>query len=185
MLRKVLVLPTVAAALMLAPTLKADSSLEKASMLLQRVEANAIDARHDAARLRTFTRSPGLHSWQLHAAELTQIKERVNEIGELMGEFKAIKDQASNRQNKAFNAAVSQAAELADATEDALKIVNQDKQKVEMAHPDRKRVNVTRGFGVSVMSSGSARIAALKSSQLLNSLADAACRIVPFCRCGE
>ena len=136
MLRKVLVLPIAAAALMLSPTLKANSGFETASVLLQRVEANAIDARHDAARLKTFTRSPGLHSWQLHAAELTQIKERVNEIGELMGEFKAIKDQASDRQNKAFNAAVSQAAELAGVTEDALKIVNQDKQKVEMAHPD-------------------------------------------------
>lgn len=136
MLRNVLVLPIAAAALLLSPTLQANSGFEKASVLLQRVEANALDARHDASRLKTFTRSPGLHSWQVHAEELSQIKERVNKIGELMGEFKAIKDQASNRQNKAFNAAASQAAELANVTEEALKIVDLEKQKVEMAYPD-------------------------------------------------
>jgi hypothetical protein len=138
MLRKTIVLPVVAVALLLSPILKADShdGFEKASVLLERVETNAIDVRHDAARLKTFMRFPGQHSWQIHAAELGQIRERVNEIGELMSDFKSIRGQASDRQNKAFNAAVIKSAELADVTESAIRMVNQDKQKVEMAYPD-------------------------------------------------
>lgn len=124
-------------AFMLAVTpLFAVHKVEEASVLLQRIESNAMGARYHAAKLKTFTAQPTLHPWQIHTAELQQVKAQVNEIAELLGDFKEIKAHASMRQMKAFNALLPEAVKTSDLVEKAIQIVNNEREKLEVAHPD-------------------------------------------------
>lgn len=137
MITRISMLLTLAlAAVMFTPSLEAGSSAKDASILLQRIEANAFDVREHAARLKTYNRFPGQHSWQIHTFELQRIKERMSDIAKLVGEFKHIKDDASERQNKAYNYVVPESVKVSELTEKALRIADNQEEKLEVAHPD-------------------------------------------------
>lgn len=59
-----------------------------------------------------------------------------------------MKDAASHRQRYAFNEVVLLMAKISDATEQAIKTLNENKSKVEVAHPDYAS-NVTEIFNLS------------------------------------
>lgn len=124
------------AMVLLTPALWATHKTEEAGSVLQRIEANALDIRTHAARLQTFARQPQMVSWETHAFEFSRIRQATNDMAELLGEFKELKPYATERQNKAFNVLMPKAEKLSDNAEKAIKIVNQQKQKLEVGHPD-------------------------------------------------
>ncbi len=119
--------------------LQAEHNIEQASLLLQRVEVNALDARDHAARLKSYMRFPTLYSWQTHVFELGRVRDATNDIAEAMGEYKDLKPYATPRQNKAFNYAVLEAEKLSDVVSKAIRIANEDKTKLEVAHPEYEK----------------------------------------------
>ncbi len=130
---------------LVAPSLKADHHQDtqaQVSELMARVESNALDMRQQAARLQTYNRTPQMHSWKLHADELTRISAELDRVGELMADLKPMKDAMTFRQAAAYNKIVSLSTAAADVTGKAIKIVNTDREKLEVAHPDyAKKVN--------------------------------------------
>jgi len=108
---------------------------EQAAVYLDQIEQNALDARRHAGQLRSYTRIPSLHSWQMHTYELNLIRESANDMAEVMGEFADVKKGATKLQNKAFNIIVTHADTLEEATEEAITIANRDKDKLHVAHP--------------------------------------------------
>lgn len=136
--KKVSLFAAAVAVMLLAAPLAASHKVkvEEASVLLQRIESNAMAARHHAARLKNFTAFPGMHSWRAHSAELGFIKSGANDMADLLAEFKNLKTHASKRQNKAFNYALPEATKLSTLVEEAIRIVNDQKHKIEIAHPD-------------------------------------------------
>jgi len=130
---------TALAVLLLTPALWATHQTEEAASVLQRIEANAIDIRNHAARLQTFARQPQMVSWETHAFEISRIRHATNDMAELLGDFKDLKPYATKRQNKAFNVLVSKAEILSDNAEKAIKIVNQEKEKLVVPHPEYEK----------------------------------------------
>ena len=140
MKQRIMTFSSIALAMMLlTPALWAAHKTEEAASVLQRIEANALDIRSHAGRLQTFARQPQMVSWETHAFEISRIRHATNDMAELLGEFKDLKPHATERQNKAFNVLVPKAEKLSDNAEKAIKIVNQEKQKLEVGHPDYEK----------------------------------------------
>ena len=134
---------TVAMALAASPLL-ADNHKEstdfhksaQVSSLMERVQSNALDMREQAARLRMYNRTPQMHSWKLHADELNRIAGGLDNIAGLIGELEPLKPYMTLRQAAAFNHLVTLSAEAADVSEGAIHIVNTEREKLRVAHPD-------------------------------------------------
>ena len=142
---------TMLAMALAAPPLQADRHNEtttdfhkaaKVSNLMARVESNALDIREQAARLRSYNRTPQLYSWELHADELNRISGELDRMADLVAELKPLKPNMTFRQNAAFNQIVSLSASVSDATKQAIQTVNTEKEKLAVAHPEyEKSVN--------------------------------------------
>lgn len=145
MLRTLTTTSLLLAMALVAPSLKADhhqNTQAKVSELMARIESNALDMRQQAARLQTYNRTPQMHSWELHADELRRISAEIDRVGELMADLKPMKKDMTFRQAAAYNEMVSLSAAAADVTENTIKIVNTDREKLQVAHPDyAKKVN--------------------------------------------
>ncbi len=129
-------------AVALAPTMRAQEYANEANVLLQRIEANAVDVRENAAKLKTYARFPGEYDWQVHADQLGRIRADVNSVADLLGQFEKNKDEVMMRQDKAVNFIIPEAAELSNSVEEAIHIVNNQKQKLEVGHPEyNKQIN--------------------------------------------
>lgn len=118
------------------PAVAAHHKQDEAASLLSRIESNIQDIREQSDRLMTYNRTPDQHDWLLHASELRRISEEADVIADLMKKFNAIKSDATYRQRYSFNQVFSLMAKISDSTETAIKLVNDDKTKVELAHPD-------------------------------------------------
>ncbi len=124
-------------ALVLAgPLVAAHHKTDEAASLLARIESNIDDIHTQSDRLMTYDRAPEQYDWQLHASELNRIRSEADVIAGLVKEFNGIKADATYRQRYAFNQVVSLMAKISDSTEGAIKVLNDSKSKVEMAHPD-------------------------------------------------
>ncbi|MEZ5361677.1 MAG: hypothetical protein R2748_04860 [Bryobacterales bacterium] len=118
---------------------KEQTNFHKASevaSLIDRVESNALDIREQAARLRTYNRTPQLYSWELHADELNRVRAELDRMATLIQDLEPLKSGMTLRQDAAFNRIVSLSAEMSDATAKAIEIVNTEKEKLEVGHPD-------------------------------------------------
>lgn len=132
--RKITMLAALVGLFAFSTILSADHHMvEKASVLLQKIESNALAVRDHAGRLQSYTRFPSRHSWEIHAVELERMKAAVDDIGEFASEFKTIKGQATKQQNKAFNALLPESVKLADTVEKALNMVNEEKTRIDDA----------------------------------------------------
>ncbi len=140
----------IAALALLLPSLQAGPSSKttdfhkaaEVASLMDRVESNAIDMRAQAARLRSYTRAPQQYSWQLHAEELNRISGELDRVAGLIDELMPMKPVMTYRQAAAFNHLISLSAQVSTVTEEAIAIVNQEKAKLRVAHPDyEKKVN--------------------------------------------
>ena len=121
---------------LVVPGWTAHHKTEEAASILERVESLTYDIREQAARIRTYNRAPELHSWQLHASELGRIESETDEIADLLDDFKGIKQDASQRQNYAYNKVIGLMSDISDQTTAAIRIVNTDREKLTVAHPD-------------------------------------------------
>jgi len=126
-----------------APALRAENQagtdFHKAAEVagvMDRLESNALDVRQQAARLRSYNRTPTLYSWELHADELNRISGEMEQIAALVQELTPIKPYMTFRQAAAFNHIVSLSARLSDATEEAIAVVNDQKARLRVGHPD-------------------------------------------------
>ena len=124
---------------LVAPSLQADhheSKQGEVSALMARIESNALDMRQQAARLKTYNRTPQMYSWEIHTDELGRISAELGNIATLMKELKPMKPHMTFRQNTAFNHIVSLSTAASTVTGKAIKIVNTEREKLRVAHPD-------------------------------------------------
>lgn len=121
---------------LISPLTAKDFKVEQAASLLSRIESNMHDIREQSDRLMSYNRAPEQYDWQLHASELERIRSEAGDTAELMKEFNGIKNEATYRQRYAFNQVFSLMAKLSDSAESAIKVLNDDHAKVEIAHKD-------------------------------------------------
>ena len=147
MLTKIATTMMMTMALVAMPLSAAEKSTDyhkaaQVASMMDRIEMNALDMREQAGRLKTFNRAPQLHSWEVHAAELSRISNELDNVASLIKELKPMKPYMTFRQAAAFNHLISLSAEASDVTEDAIEMVNTEKEKLNVAHPDyEKKVN--------------------------------------------
>lgn len=124
---------------LVAPSMQADhheNPQAKVSMLMEQIEINALDIREHAARLRTYNRSPQMHSWEIHSTELSGLSAELDDVAALIKDLQPMKSKMTFRQAAAFNHMISLSAALSDVTEKAIHIVNTEREKLQVAHPD-------------------------------------------------
>jgi DNA repair exonuclease SbcCD ATPase subunit len=83
--------------------------------------------RTDADTLESYKRQPSL-SWQTHAAQLTQVKEHINAIGDRLERLQALRMNAAPWQQRAIDDIVPVAATLAAHTESAIQHLNENRK---------------------------------------------------------
>lgn len=81
----------------------------------------------DAGTLESYKRQPTL-SWQTHAAQLNQIKEHVNAIGDRLERLQAFRNNVAPWQQRAIDEIVPVAATLAAHTESAIQHLNENRK---------------------------------------------------------
>jgi hypothetical protein len=98
-----------------------DSS--EVSRFLSEVKTEAVQLRHDADELKSFTRSS--LTWQSHAAKVEEIKAHINKAGELLTKLENTKGTASPWQQQAIERITPMLKELASNTESTIDHLNQ------------------------------------------------------------
>jgi hypothetical protein len=98
----------------------------QASRLLNEIRFIAHDLRRDAARLESF-KFGGL-SWQVHADQLTLAKQHINAIGSRVEKLQAIRSTAEPWQQRAIDAIIPVAVQLASRTETAMNYLNDNRR---------------------------------------------------------
>ncbi|MFL6415046.1 MAG: hypothetical protein ACJ74Y_05185 [Bryobacteraceae bacterium] len=96
--------------------------------LLEQVRSISRDLARDAATLESYTL--GRLSWQTHAYQLNSAKEHINAIGERLQSLQAIRHTAAPWQRQAIDAMIPVARELASRTEDAIRHLNDNHQRL-------------------------------------------------------
>lgn len=135
-------------ALLFAPTVRAgDHATQQGAAILERIEATAVDVRNQAARLQSYLRNPTMHSWEIHADELNRMDAGLDSISDRLGELKAIRDDVSHSQRAAFNRVVTASTELSTHIEEAVEILNSQRAKVVVGHPDYDK-HVQEAYGL-------------------------------------
>jgi hypothetical protein len=94
------------------------------SAILGDIKAEALQLRHDAEDLKTFTHNPHL-SWESHAKKVTEIKDHVNEAGRLLAKLDNARGSASLWQQEAIDHITPLLKELASGVESAIEHFNQ------------------------------------------------------------
>lgn len=123
-----LALSLIALAFAMAPVCGAQASKDskEASRLLSDVKSEAVQLRHDADELKAFTHST--LTWQSHSAKVDQIKEHVNNAGELVSKLDNARDEASPWQQQAIDRITPMLKELAANTTATIEHLNQRPQ---------------------------------------------------------
>jgi hypothetical protein len=86
------------------------------SAILADIKTEALQLRHDAEDLKTFTHNSHL-TWESHAQKVTEIKDHVNEAGKLLAKLDSARGSASLWQQEAFDHIVPMMKELASSVE--------------------------------------------------------------------
>jgi len=100
---------------------------KEVSQLLEDVKVQAADLQRDSDELEPFTRSD--LSWQSHAEELEQIKERINTIGKTLTRLQNLRSSASPWQREAIDRILQVARKLTSNTTAAIEHQNKEPMK--------------------------------------------------------
>jgi Na+-transporting methylmalonyl-CoA/oxaloacetate decarboxylase gamma subunit len=101
---------------------------KEVSRLLEDIKNQAADLKRDSDELESFTRSDV--SWESHAVELDQIKDRINTIGKTISRLRALENSASPWQREAIERIIPVAEKLASNTTAAIEHLRKDPQKI-------------------------------------------------------
>ena len=101
---------------------------KEVSKLLEDIKMQAADLQRDSDELESFTRSD--LSWQSHAEELEQIKERINAIGKTISKLQNLRSSASPWQREAIDRIIPVAKKLALNTTAAIEHLNKEPLKL-------------------------------------------------------
>lgn len=93
------------------------------SGLLSEVKTEAVQLRHDADELKSFTHAK--LSWERHVAKVEEIKRHVNNAGELLAKLGNAKGKASPWQQQAIDRITPMLRELASNTTATIEQLNQ------------------------------------------------------------
>ena len=93
------------------------------SMILADIKTEAIQLRHDAEDLKTFTHST--LSWQSHATKINEIKDHVNEAGKLLTKLDSARGTASLWQQEAIDHIAPLLKEIASSVQSTIEHFNQ------------------------------------------------------------
>lgn len=96
------------------------------SRVLGRVHAHALEVGLRAEMLESLARSPQI-SWQTHASELNQARDRVNEMGKLLHWLRTNRPRALPWQQRAMDQVRPMFNILADRTEKAIRLFNENR----------------------------------------------------------
>lgn len=137
MTKKLIQITGVMLALIVAsPSMAAHHKAEEAASVLELIESNVRDIREQASRIQSYNRVPNMHDWRLHNSEFIRINAETERIAELMESFKELRSDATARQAIAFNKLVPVMANLRESANQAIEIINDEKEKLLVAHPD-------------------------------------------------
>ena len=102
---------------------------KEVTKLLEDIKRQAADLQRDSEELEAFTRSDV--SWQSHAQELEQIKDRINAIGKTISTLQNLRSSASPWQQEAIDRIIPVAQKLASNTTAAIEHLNQNPQHIQ------------------------------------------------------
>lgn len=132
-----LAIPTLLAAgyIVVSPAIRAadipTGHSEEVTDLLSTAETEAIDLKHDAAKMESFTRSK--LSWESHSVQIAMIKEHVNKVGELLTKLHAERETAASWQQQAIDRIGPLLKQLAANTTAMISHMNENPGKIHMA----------------------------------------------------
>jgi hypothetical protein len=104
-------------------------SSEEVSQLLSEIKSEAIALEHDAEALASWTRSKQL-TWQSHAGKLIEIKEHVNQAGQLLTKLQEARSTASPWQQQAMDRIYPLLKEVADNTETTISHLSDNRRSI-------------------------------------------------------
>jgi hypothetical protein len=108
-------------------------SSEEVTQLLSQIKTEAIALRDDTDVLASWTRSKQV-SWESHAGKLDEIKEHVNQAGELLDKLNKARDGgASQWQHQAIDRVYPLLKELADNTEATMSHFKDNKSTIHLS----------------------------------------------------
>lgn len=118
------------ALLAMAPAIRAASppTSEEVSGFLSEAKTEAVQLQFDAAELNNFARSK--MSWETHAAKLTQIKDHVNKVSELVTKMNAAKADAAPWQKQAIERINPMLSELATTVSTAIAHLSKNQDRL-------------------------------------------------------
>jgi len=124
----------VAGCLSISPAANAGDTLSgnsvEVSQLLTQIKTEAKALEHDADELAVWTRGKNLH-WQTHSAKISEIKDHVNEAGQLLDKLNQAREGgASAWQHQAIDRIYPLLKELADNTEATINHLNDDRNSI-------------------------------------------------------
>jgi trans-aconitate methyltransferase len=116
-------------------------SSERVSQLLSEVKAEAVALEHDAEDLAVWTRAKQM-SWMSHAAKLNQMKDHVNQAGQLLTKLNEARTTASPWQQQAIDRIYPLLKELADNTSTTINHLSANKERINFSpYPDYAKAN--------------------------------------------
>jgi glycerophosphoryl diester phosphodiesterase len=138
----------VAGSLMISPAAKASNTTgedsKEVSQLLSEMKLEAHQLELDAVEMETFSRSR--LSETSHATKLNMIGEHINKAGELLSKLHDARDRGSAWQQKAIDEIYPLLKELAENTETAMKLFNENKPRADMSPNYKEYLKENRGM---------------------------------------
>ena len=106
-----------------AQTTKASNDSKEVSTLLDEIKSEAVQLRHDAEELKTYTHSK--LSWETHAEKIDQVKQHVNNAGKSLGKLDNVRANAAPWQQQAIDRVTPLLKELAANVEGTIAHLDQ------------------------------------------------------------
>lgn len=106
------------------------TSPDDTSLLLQRIQGDALTIRDNADQLQACLRGPSLTDWESDAELLENVRADVNEMNRLVFRLRADKAEASPWEQKLIERIAPTAENLAGTTEDAIVTLNNNQGHV-------------------------------------------------------
>ena len=107
-------------------------SSEKLNQLLSQIKTEALALEHDADLLAGWTRAKQV-SWETHAAKLNDIKDHINQAGQLLTDLNDARGTASPWQQQAIDRIYPLVKELADNTGTTINHLNDNHGRIHFA----------------------------------------------------
>lgn len=98
------------------------------SAILKDISVASFAACVHAGRLESYTRQPGLHNWQIHAQELSDIRDLVNSKGKALERLKELRASALPWQQRSIDHIHPILKNLAEETTGAIQHINENRQ---------------------------------------------------------